>query len=419
MTEDALPWSKVYKTNMEDLDNQLHVIKKNGNSDELLKTYTQWFDNDCKGHKLLIKGCSGIGKTAVARKIAWNWANGEENLKQFSVVLFVSMSLARTKESVEHIIIRQNPVLKDLEIRKTKLATMLEKLGPKLLVIIDGLDENPLEVNRDMTDILEGNKYAKGSFIFTLRSEFAVTIETHFSTIVEVKGLSRKYATTIASTILTDTKKVKSVLDVSLDNGTLTKDGSKSVSRENLYKYPLLLLFVCILTSSNEIRYPVSLGKVYYKALRFLYKRNRLCKGKDIDNWKENEKDNEEFTEWLRPIGKQAFRMLRNGPMYVSRENLYSVLGNDAFDCGIVRGHGDSNFLLDVDPNTYLTFPHISVQEFLGAFYCKKLIIHEKSKKSELFEVTKKVLDTPKALFDPHKLLEKNSFFRYFFDWTM
>ena len=41
----------------------------------------------------------------------------------------------------------------------------------------------------------------------------------------------------------------------------------------------------------------------------------------------------------------------------------------DAFDYGLLIGHEDFRLIRDETADIYVTFPHRSIQEFLGAFY--------------------------------------------------
>ena len=52
------------------------------------------------------------------------------------------------------------------------------------------------------------------------------------------------------------------------------------------------------------------------------------------------------------------------------RSDVIKELGDDAFDYGLLIGHEDAHRLIrDETADIFVTFPHRSIQEFLGAFY--------------------------------------------------
>ena len=210
-----------------------------------------------------------------------------------------------------------------------------------------------------------------------------------------------------AFNILMDKQKVDFVLDKVIFHddyciysaNTMKEDGSF----EHVHITPLLLLFTCILVKRDEIdfQFPVHLGLIYYKAIRLLYKRNRLRVGRDGD------KRDESFAQWLKALGKEALHGLQDGPHLVKRNQLASVC-SDIFDCGILGGHQQTDPAADI----LVTFPHITVQEFLASFYYKKLIKQQK----ELYNIVKRTRSTPKTLFESDILLAESLTFQIFFD---
>ena len=76
--------------------------------------------------KILMKGESGVGKSTLGRKIAYDWAKGV--FTAVSVVFFVSMKLIRPGQSIENIIIEQTPVIEGLGIDEKKLERFFSTL---------------------------------------------------------------------------------------------------------------------------------------------------------------------------------------------------------------------------------------------------------------------------------------------------
>ena len=136
-TEEAMkiemaPWVQNYAVKMEDLYTELTLEqienKPTGPIPIKLETYAELFNEKettdkqqshpettsepprkkskkGKGTKILAKGDPGMGKSALGRKIAYDWAKGV--FTAVSVVFFVSMKLIRPGQSIENIIIEQ------------------------------------------------------------------------------------------------------------------------------------------------------------------------------------------------------------------------------------------------------------------------------------------------------------------------
>ena len=421
------PWSEGYFMNLSTVDNQLIIEKQNysklrdDSRNQSLNTY-EWFEKSTQssaeltgrkgtqGAKVLIKGQSGIGKTTAAKKIAWDWSIGKDYLQRFSILLFASIDWLKVDDAIENIIIRENSVLQKQNRKRGELSYILENFGSQCLLILDGIDENACDINKDVLEIMKSKKYPRCSYIFTSRSELATEIEEFFPTVVIVKGLSKQYAEDLALEILMDDKQVDSILELNLNDDEV----DKVPAGQPLYKVPLLLLFVCVL--ENKFNFPVKLGEIYYNALKYAYSRNKRFKGQMSGDLRDSEKENDDFANFLRPVTKLAFRILRDGNFQVNRKELFETVG----DSGLVTGHGDSIPRLPIGAQTYIAFPHITVLEFLGAFYFKKLKRLKEKEKEEWYEATKKQFSRSesKALFKGPKLLEKSTFFRYCFDWA-
>ena len=71
----------------------------------------------------------------------------------------------------------------------------------------------------------------------------------------------------------------------------------------------------------------------------------------------------------LRSVGKIAFDTLLVSNPLLKRSDVVREVGNEAFDYGLLIGPEDFRLIRDEIADIFLTFPHRSLQEFLGAFY--------------------------------------------------
>ena len=127
------------------------------------------------------------------------------------------------------------------------------------------------------------------------------------------------------------------------------------------YQCPILLSFLCILVREDDInlnKNAVTLGEIYTRLFRCLYKKFTLRKGIEFQTV--------EFTHILQLLGKIAFKTLTSGST-PERIDLIEELGGDAFNYGIIVGHEDTE--LTVDGKISITFLEKGMQDFLGAFY--------------------------------------------------
>ena len=352
-----------------------------------------------KGKKLLFKGEPGMGKTTVGKKIGWDWAKGF--LENFQIVFFVFLKLVRPRDSIENAIFQQTPILKGLGITERKLLTYLEKFGNKCLLILDGFDECALGENHDVVQIVRGEKLFTCNILLTSRPHITREIAEHFQIVVKVTGFTQGQARKFAFKILKDEKLVDDVL--SFTPPSLTDEDAK------LYQCPILLSFMCLLVKENEIRLSdkaISVGEIYTRMVRCLYKKFTIRKKRSFDATK--------FVDILKRIGKIAFKALLSGNPLLQRSEVIDEIDEEVFDYGLLIGHEDAYRLIrDETADIFITFPHRSIMEFLGALYFV-LMLSNKTTLDTLFDgnKTKPIFMTDPLFLDfcLWFLCEKNSY---------
>ena len=419
MKIEVAPWIRDYVVDMDDLYTELALEKIHnkpfGTVDEKLKHYRELFENSkdterfarsshylpehdssqakrsrinshiassdlpldlsrCKGEKILMKGDPGMGKTTQYKKISWDWAM--KLFTYFHVVFFVFLKLVKTGDVIESVIIKQNPYMKGLEITEQKLRDILQFLGSRCLLILDGLDEHALGTNEDVLSILRGEKHLKCNIIITSRPHIPREIERYFPTVVRVEGFTRNQAEQFASKILNDKKVIKAVLNYNPTKGENEKDVEEGYDFENeetgseenyapIHKCPILLSFMCLLAREDDIDFSntkMHTGEIYTRMVRCLYKKYVIRKGLFFDS--------DQFKAAVTKIGKLALKTLLSGDPLLQRSEVIKEVGPEAFDYGLLIGHEDAHMLLkDETADIFVTFPHRSIQEFLGSLY--------------------------------------------------
>ena len=224
-----------------------------------------------KGRKVLVKGKPGIGKTTLLKKVGWDWAKGI--FQTFTIVFFVFLKLVKPGDAIENVIIDQMPELEGMNVSAEELREILDTLGPRCLIIFDGLDEHALGQNEDVLKIIKGQKFLYCNIVVSSRPHSTTGIETHFQTVVRVDGFTRTEAEKFSFKILNDQKKVADVLNFN------PADFRKDVF---LYHYPILLSFLCLLVLEDDIdlsSHSITIGEIYQRMIRCLYKKFTIRKG--------------------------------------------------------------------------------------------------------------------------------------------
>ena len=124
---------------------------------------------------------------------------------------------------------------------------------------------------------------------------------------------------------------------------------------------------MCLLLREEDIDLSntTNTGEIYLRMVRCLYKKFTIRKGIEFKM--------SSFLELLKSLGKVALETLLSDSL-VRRSDIIKVVGEDAFDYGLLIGHEDAHRLIrDETADISVTFGHRSLQEFLGAFFLADL----------------------------------------------
>ena len=361
MKIEPFPWLRDYYVDMNKLYTELTLEKIENEvlrvKELTLKDYKEMFDNKIRD-KILIQGDPGMGKTTLLKKVGWDWARGM--FKIFSMVFFVFLKFVQPDETIETVILKQNPELEGLGVSAKKLGILLERFSDKCLLILDGLDEHGLGKNEDVLRIIRNVKLLDCRIVVSSRPHNTREVEAYFPTIIRVDGFNRNEAKQFISNFFTDEKKIKDILKF-----------TPSDSRESfpIYQCPILLSFFCFLVAEQEIDLQdtaINMGDIYTQLVKCLYKKFTVRRGIAYEA--------ADFRKVMKSVGKLALKTLTSNNSFLQRIEVLKVVGNFAFDYGLFAGHEDLRLLDDPTADIYVTYPNRSLEEFFGSFgFCQAL----------------------------------------------
>ena len=355
MKIEPFPWLRDYYVDMNKLYTELILEKIEyevlGARRQRLKDYKGMFGSSVRD-KILIKGDPGMGKTTLGKKVGWDWARGL--FKMFSLVFFIFLKFVQPGESIENVIIKQNPELEGLGVSPQKLRSLLERFGNRCLLILDGLDEHGLGKNIDVVKIIRKQKLLDCGIIVSSRPHSTRKIELHFPVVVGVEGFDRNQAERFASNFFKDENKIKQVMEF-----------RPSDSREQfpIQQCPILLSFFCFLVAEQKINLSdktINMGDIYTRLVKCLFKKYAIRK--------RNAYKADDFKEVMKSVGQLALRTLISNNPLLKRNEVLKVVGQFAFEYGLFAGHEDIRLCCDPTSDLYVTYPHRSLEEFFGSF---------------------------------------------------
>ena len=302
-----------------------------------------------KGKRILCKGDPGMGKTTWGKKIGYDWAKGI--FTAYSIVFFVFLKLVQPDDTIENVIIEQNPHLEGLRMSPANLRRILEIHSEKCLVILDGLDEHVLGRNGNVIRIIRAQELFYCNVVVTSRPNSTKDIERYFPTIIRVQGFTKDRARQFSHHLLNSWDLVETVVDFRPSN-------------EVIYDCPIILLILCILVKEDKFDLrseTLEKGYLYFKLTRFLYQKYASTHGLDFNL--------NDFMKVLAKLGKLAWQTLKSGNPFLKRSQVIEEVGEDAFKYGLLIGHEDFRLIGKYPADILITYPHRTIQEFLGSFY--------------------------------------------------
>ena len=166
--------------------------------------------------RILIEGAPGIGKTVLAKEIAYSWATNKI-LVEIKIVFLIYLrdpqlqSITTTKQLVEYM---SMGCLDDIQI--TAINKYLVKAnGQQLCIVMDGFDEYPtsLQENSFFVDIIKGEILSEAIVVITSRPTATVSLHGQADRRIDILGLPKEERDNYISAIFSDSLEKKVELE--------------------------------------------------------------------------------------------------------------------------------------------------------------------------------------------------------------
>ncbi|XP_050957539.1 NACHT, LRR and PYD domains-containing protein 3-like isoform X2 [Labeo rohita] len=406
---------------------QIEVASRRHESQEIQVECKHLFEapeQDKQIRTVLTKGVAGIGKSVSVQKFVLDWAEGKEN-QDISFIFplpFREMNLKeKEKQSLMDFITQFFPETKGLN---------LTRRNQKVLFILDGLDEFRLPLNFDgndvwsdisspasldvlLTNLIKGNLLPSALIWITTRPAAASKIPPDcINRLTEIRGFSdvqkeeyfRKRITdeNLANKITAHVKQSKSLfimchIPVFCWISATVLQNILEAKRNNIVKNNKADDTSKTLQESNTEDTPKTLTQMYTHFLRFqIQQSRRKYDGKytpDV-SW---DKDA------IFSLGKLAFHQLeRNNVIFYDTD--LEACGIDVYKASVYSGMCTQIFKEEtgIILGTMYCFVHLSIQEFIAAFYAhlfldikkRSIFVHESTEQENKSETMIDLLKT-------------------------
>ena len=340
-------------------------IQFGGNIDE-----TIYFSNVSKEKELnrifevtdkfifIFEGAPGIGKTVVAKQIAYEWANNKilANIELLLLLYFRDPKLQNVRNFAE--------LMQYCNVAPICKNHFSEKDGKNLMLLFDGYDELPKDatVHSLFKDLLERDTLSCCSIAFTSRPHNTIHLHHRCDRKIEILGFTEndRFNFLTKNNVPDDkTDKIRKLLQENLIINSLCYSPFNMAS--------LLLLLTD--TEDSQTDLPKTQTDLTRRAIGITISYHIRKSSKHVDIKKEDLKKQVKNTMDL--LASLAFTMIKNEKLVFSETELNSAaskvlkINKNAF--GLIQMVQFTNS--EISTEIFYNFVHFSIQEYLAAYY--------------------------------------------------
>ncbi len=343
-----------------------------GDMDDILESkevaeYEEVFREYREGALVLVEGRPGSGKTTLVNKLTRDWATGKKVLQGAKIVFLVTLRLLNVSGR-EKSLLDLLQIFYDEDICKIIEQRLRKCRGKGACFILDGLDEYPIESKKNLVinQLLFSKTYLPHSMVIVASRPVATEkLKTMCKTRIEVVGFSKDQIYSHVRTYPFN----------DCFPGMACKMAEFLDQHPNVLHMcylPVHAAMICFLFNILEGNLPHSETQIYEKFTIATLLKHKARKGEDfqlksLDDLSGDDK------EWFHSICKLAFDMLINSQLVISKSDAKVSLCPDSV-LGLLTVERTSLYYGKED---LFNFSHLTLQEFLAAFYIREAKLEE------------------------------------------
>ena len=324
--------------------------------------------------RILIEGAPGIGKTVLAKEIAYRWAN-KEILQHRELILLIYLRDPRLREvkSIKNLV----KLFTSTKIAKDVADYIQECNGSGVAFVIDGFDEYPssLQHSSFIVDIISGKTLHKAMVVVTSRPTATVSLHNRVHRRIDILGFAKEEREKYITQSLSDCPEKKVGLFKYL----------KRQPTINAFCYVPLHLAVLLYLFQQGGKLPETLTEMNESfIIHTVYRYLRRHKLKSLGVISKISNLPEPVLNVIIKISQVAFKGLQENQLVFTLDEIKGMCPDINETPGAINGFGLLQAVQHypqegAGETASFNFLHYTMQEFLAAFHVSTLSDKEQS----------------------------------------